>query len=121
MPRVRMSVVAPTGFRRRTGSVKKSAPKVPSKRKSPSKPVNNAGPGEITRDIPHHVESMLWGKAAGRCEFAGCNRPLFKSSVTQEQVNVAQKAHIWAFSRDGPRGNKGVSKKKLNDLDNLML
>lgn len=41
--------------------------------------------------------------------------------MTQEQVNVAQKAHIWAFSSDGPRGNKGIPKKELNDLDNLML
>lgn len=100
--------------------VKNSARKLAPK-KAPRKPVASNGPVEITRDIPHHVESMLWGKAAGRCEFAGCNRPLYKSSVTQEQVNVAQKAHIWAFSGDGPRGNKGVPKKKLNDLDNLML
>lgn len=64
---------------------------------------------------------MLWGKAAGRCEFSGCNKPLWKSSVTQEQVNIAQKAHIYAFSSDGPRGNRGIPREKLNDLDNLML
>lgn len=101
--------------------MKKSASKQPAKKKPRSKSVNSSGPAEVTRDIPHHIESMLWGKAAGRCEFAGCNRQLFKSAVTQEQVNVAQKAHIWAFSSDGPRGNKGIPKKKLNDLDNLML
>jgi hypothetical protein len=64
---------------------------------------------------------MLWGKAAGRCEFAGCNKPLWKSSVTQEQVNIDQKAHIYSFSDDGPRGNEDISKEKLNDLANLML
>jgi hypothetical protein len=64
---------------------------------------------------------MLWGKAAGRCEFDGCNKILFRSSVTQEQVNTAQKAHIYAFSSAGPRGNRGISQKALNDLDNLLL
>jgi hypothetical protein len=64
---------------------------------------------------------MLWGMAAGRCEFAGCNKPLWKSSVTQEQVNIAQKAHIYAFSTGGPRGNDAIPKSKLNDLTNLML
>ena len=54
--------------------------------------------------IPRPVESMLWGRAAGRCEFRGCNRPVYKSGVTQEAVNVAEKAHIRAFSKAGPRG-----------------
>ena len=101
--------------------MRKPSPKAKPKNKSKPQPTTSKGSREVTRDIPHHIESMLWGKAAGRCEFAGCNRQLFKSPVTQEQVNVAQKAHIWAFSNDGPRGNKGISKKKLNDLDNLLL
>jgi hypothetical protein len=41
--------------------------------------------------------------------------------VTQETVNIAQRAHIWAFSNDGPRGNSGIAKKKLNDFNNLLL
>jgi hypothetical protein len=64
---------------------------------------------------------MLWGRAAARCEFAGCNKPLWKSSITQEQVNIAQKAHIYSFSCGGPRGNKTIAKNRLNDLQNLML
>ena len=64
---------------------------------------------------------MLWGKAAGRCEFAGCNKILWKSSVTQEQVNIAQKAHIYAFSVRGPRSNRGIAQADLNNLRNLML
>jgi hypothetical protein len=76
---------------------------------------------EQTRYIKEPISLMLWGRAAGRCEFSGCNKPLWKSSVTQELVNIAQKAHIWAFSSDGPRGNIGISKKKLNDFNNLLL
>jgi len=64
---------------------------------------------------------MLWGRAAGRCEFAGCNKVLSRSSVTQEQVNTAQKAHIYSFSADGSRGHAGVAAEELNDLGNLIL
>jgi hypothetical protein len=63
---------------------------------------------------------MLWGRAAGRCEFDGCNRILSRSSVTQEQVNIAQKAHIYSFSESGPRGHEGIDD-QLNSVENLML
>lgn len=74
-----------------------------------------------TRTISAPVQSMLWGVAAGRCQFAGCNRPLWKSPVTQEQVNIAEKAHIYAFSPDGPRGQEGLEPEHLNQVTNLML
>jgi hypothetical protein len=78
-------------------------------------------PRDVTRYILPTTQAMLWGRAAGRCEFAGCNKPLWKSSITQETVNIAQKAHIYSFSSDGPRGNLGVSDEQLNCIDNLML
>src|SRR5262245_39711879 len=85
------------------------------------KPPSTLLPRDVTRHIPPTTQAMLWGRAAGRCEFAGCNKPLWKSSVTQETVNIAQKAHIYSFSSDGPRGNQGVSDEQLNSIDNLML
>jgi len=78
-------------------------------------------PKEVTRYIPHPVQLLLWGKAAGHCEFRGCNQILWKSPVTQEPVNIAEKAHIYAFSADGPRGNVGLRPEEINDLANLML
>ena len=78
-------------------------------------------PDDVTRQISQPVQRMLWGKAAGRCEFAGCNKALWKSDVSQERVNVAQQAHIWSFADNGPRGNAGISESELNELDNLML
>lgn len=75
----------------------------------------------VTRKVSAPVQRMLWGKAAGRCEFAGCPRVLWKSDVTQEQVNIAQKAHIYAFNTGGARGNEGIPPEQLNDLENLML
>lgn len=74
-----------------------------------------------SRDISRSVEAILWGRAAGCCQFDGCNRPLWKSPVTQERVNLAEKAHIYSFSTDGPRGNRGVDANRLNALENLIL
>jgi len=85
------------------------------------------GPGataalkEVTRYVAVPVQCMLWGKAAGRCEFAGCNEPLWKSRVTQEQVNIGQKAHIYAFSSGGARGHSAADFANLQNLSNLML
>ncbi|AYO55949.1 SAVED domain-containing protein [Acinetobacter wuhouensis] len=80
-------------------------------------------PKEITRAIKDSVRSMLWGRAAGRCQFKGCNRPLYKSPITTETVNISEAAHIYSFSEDGPRGWGPFvfNKDKLNDIDNLML
>ena len=79
-------------------------------------------PCEIrTRYIDVPTQTILWGRAAGRCEFSGCNKALWKSPVTQEPVNLGQKAHIYSFSSQGPRGNLGAAKGELNRHDNLML
>jgi hypothetical protein len=69
------------------------------------------------------VERELWARTAGRCQFNGCNRILYKSPVTQERVNISEKAHIYSFSEDGPRGWGPFKKnpQSLNDVGILML
>lgn len=82
-----------------------------------------AGLGEVTRHVKPEVQRELWGRAGARCEFSDCNRLLYKSPVTQEKVNLAEMAHIYSFSKKGPRG-RGVFAAKpkcLNDVTNLML
>jgi hypothetical protein len=76
---------------------------------------------DVSRHIAHRFQCMLWGRAAGRCEFAGCGKALWKSSVTQEQVNIGQKAHIYSFSSAGPRSHRGISNAQINDVENLLL
>ena len=75
------------------------------------------------RGILKIVERELWARAAGRCQVSGCNKLLYKSVVTQAAVNLAQQAHIYAFSEKGPRGwgpfRLGLT--KINDVSNLML
>ncbi len=73
------------------------------------------------RNISVPIQNLLWGRAAGRCQFAGCNKPLWLHHVTQETTNLAQKAHIWSFSNKGPRGNKGIEHEQINSFENLML
>lgn len=78
---------------------------------------------EITRYIKRELERELWARAAGRCQFSGCNRILYKSPVTQDHVNISEKAHIYSFSEKGPRGWGPFKKnpRKLNDVSNLLL
>jgi SMODS-associated and fused to various effectors sensor domain len=78
---------------------------------------------DVTRYIKREVERELWARAAGRCQFDGCNRIVFKSPVTQERLNISEKAHIYSYSKDGPRGWGPfvTNKKQLNDVPNLML
>lgn len=76
---------------------------------------------EPTRNIKQNVQTMLWGRAAGRCEFQGCNRLLSRSPVTQETVNISEKAHIFSFSEGGSRGHIGMSDEELNVVENLIL
>jgi len=78
---------------------------------------------EVTRYIKKEVERDLWARAAGRCQFEGCNRILYRSPVTQEAVNIAEKAHIYSFSKNGPRGWGPFlkNKKEINNISNLML
>lgn len=78
---------------------------------------------EIKRHIPPAIERELWARAAGRCQFNGCNKIIYKSSVTQERVNLAEKAHIYSFSPKGPRGMCPYksNRKELNSISNLLL
>ncbi len=64
---------------------------------------------------------ILCGRAAGMCEFEGCNKRLFYDDVTRSEFNNAFVAHIIASSVNGPRGDKDLSAKLSADISNLML
>lgn len=71
--------------------------------------------------IPEKVKIQLWGKAAGRCEYEGCNKPLWLDSVTKAGFNTAYIAHIIADQPNGPRGDADQSEKLKRAISNLML
>lgn len=64
---------------------------------------------------------ILWGKAAGRCQYRGCNKPLFVDAVTKSEFNQAYIAHIVADVPGGPRGDATRSPILKDDNSNLML
>jgi hypothetical protein len=78
---------------------------------------------EPSRSIGRPAERELWARAGGRCQFDGCNKLLYKSNVTQEKVNVSEKAHIYSFSENGPRGWGPYNDfpEDLNKVENLFL
>jgi hypothetical protein len=72
------------------------------------------------RNIKAEIERLLWGIAAGRCEFDGCNKVLYQHEVTGATENLAEKAHIHAVSPGGARYCPDDDEFK-NSVDNLML
>lgn len=71
--------------------------------------------------IPSQTERELWARAAGRCEFRGCNKLLYKDGLTQQRSNLGQISHIVAYSPNGPRGDPIRSKLLEKEISNLML
>lgn len=61
----------------------------------------------------------LWTRAGGRCEF--CNENLLRDSLTLQEANLSNVAHIVAVSHDGPRGDDPLSVEERDDIENLML
>lgn len=72
-------------------------------------------------DIPEKVKYLLWAKSAGRCEFDGCNKPLWRDGLTQIEMNFADVAHIIGDKSKGPRGHEVLSAKYRSNVTNLML
>lgn len=71
--------------------------------------------------IPDPIRHCLWGKAAGRCQYAGCNRPLYRDDLTKFEFNSSYIAHIVSDKPTGPRGDKVLSEQLKSAISNLML
>ena len=81
---------------------------------------NKSKPEINDRTLPQHTRLKLWVKAAGRCEFRGCNEPVWRNNLTLSDGNFAEVAHIIAASEDGPRGSEESADLRI-DYSNLML
>lgn len=71
--------------------------------------------------IPERVKLRLWAKSSGRCEYDGCNQPLYMDNLTKAEFNTSYIAHIIADKPNGPRGDKALSELLKADISNLML
>ena len=67
------------------------------------------------------TKNKLWLKSGGRCEYEGCNEPLWKDEVTMAELNAAYIAHIVSASPSEVRGNPIYSFQLSDDFQNLML
>jgi hypothetical protein len=72
--------------------------------------------------IPQKVQSALWARAGGRCQYRGCNEDLVGDLVAgKEDGTFGFIAHIVADAEDGPRGCPIRSPLLAKSLENLML
>lgn len=72
--------------------------------------------------IPQKVQIALWARAAGRCQYRGCNEDLVGDLIAGRQDGTfGFIAHIVADSPDGPRGDPVRSPELAKDRVNLML
>ena len=68
------------------------------------------------------IRTILWARAAGRCQYQGCNRSLIGDLVSgRDKLNAGYVAHIVSEDPDGPRGDPIRSPLLANDVRNLML
>ena len=72
------------------------------------------------RNINIVTERLLWGVAAGCCEFEGCNKPLCRREVIGASDNYAEKAHIQAVSKGGARFDEN-NEEFRNNFNNPIL
>lgn len=82
------------------------------------------------KKISETTRVTLWAKAAGRCEMKGCNKLLYESSVTYDNVKTGEVAHNIGVSEKGPRGEirpfwisdaSVHNEVDYNEIDNLLL
>jgi hypothetical protein len=72
--------------------------------------------------IPQKIQSALWARAAGRCQYRGCNADLVGDLVAGRQDGIfGFIAHIVADVEGGPRGDPVRSPRLARSLENLML
>lgn len=72
--------------------------------------------------IPQKVQSALWARAGGRCQYRGCNVDLVGDLIAGRQDGIfGFIAHIVADIEGGPRGDQIRSPQLSRSLGNLML
>jgi hypothetical protein len=75
-----------------------------------------------TNALTYTTRTILWARAAGRCQYEGCNKSLIGDLISgNEDKNYGFVAHIVADTPGGPRGDSIRSAQLSNDVENVML
>lgn len=72
-------------------------------------------------NIPTPIKLLAFGRAAGRCEYRGCNKELTQDDLTKRPANLSAFAHIVADEPGGPRGDIALSPLLAKEISNLMV
>jgi len=76
----------------------------------------------MAKNVSPKTRLVLWTRAAGRCQYEGCNKSLLGDIISgAEELNKAYVAHIVAREPDGPRGDSVRSVQLADDIGNVML
>lgn len=81
-------------------------------------------PAKATRTnaLSERSRRVLWARAAGRCQYTGCNKSLIGDLISgAEDKNFGFVAHIVADTPTGPRGDIVRSALLSDDVANLLL
>ncbi len=90
----------------------------------PKKTIAAAGRAKKSRTnaLSQRTRMILWAKAAGRCQYPGCNKSLIGDLISgAEDKNFGFVAHIVADTPTGPRGDPARSPLLSDEVNNLML
>lgn len=72
--------------------------------------------------VSTRTRSVLWARAAGHCQYSGCNESLIGDLISgNDDANFGLVAHIVAEQPGGPRGHPERSLELADDPANLML
>src|SRR4051812_8852426 len=105
---------------REVADIEENEPPAPSPAGRRGAPATNKK--AVRKPIPPRVQNVVWGRAAGRCQYAGCNRLLIGEQISgARNANKSYIAHVVGDSPEGPRGDPILSPKLAHDPDNLML
>ena len=76
-----------------------------------------------SRTISERTTLFLYVRAGGMCEFDGCPKYLLEHDPTESPGNFGERAHIYAFNENGPRGRAQgrPSEDQINEIENLVL
>ncbi|MBA2376825.1 MAG: hypothetical protein H0V75_11985 [Rubrobacter sp.] len=67
-----------------------------------------------------HTQLRLFASSGGFCQHPGCLRPLFLD-VGTETIHIAEMAHIFAASDEGPRSTQTITEEERGRYENIVL
>jgi len=66
------------------------------------------------------AKAKLWLRSGGRCQYRGCNKPLWRDGLTMSELNESNIAHIHGVAKTSARHIENFGD-KVDDFENLML